>query len=803
MAKQLKVEQVDIGDYIILTPHAESKTITVVYTDTNGQDQTVELINDEYWKIKGTEEPTLGAVSVISDEIQIEKALLKEGSVITVTSSDGIESPTEETIENEPKPIEVPNSPSERPTEPKEPNVTPTLTEEVKPNPGASEGSSEQDIRKDEDKEEKPKENEPTAPVPPIEDGTSNGGTTNSDGITNNGDVGKPDDKEKEKDNEQTQPADEHPGNDHTEKTPDLPSDPPKEDGSGNTGTEEKEPEPQTPPTLPVQPDTGGNDEGKTEAPSESEDDIGKVDELKGNTPKEPNVSPTTPTEEDSPKDTPKEDNPTSSKEEDAPKEDTPQESPKENNPEDPPKEDLPTENQSQPPTKEETPTPPKEDTSTPQEEVPKPKPNPEDPSSRGDKKDADLPVLNLQDHNILKVTFGKDNVKANIVAYWANGVKMSISCLKGRVEGTKDTFKWVHNGDPTVLLIQDNVALINLTRLTVGSEIEITAYAADDKLKPAYMTYKVNPVVKPPVPVEEEQEKDRVPLEKGYKTTLKDLFETPFLVDHLVKDILIPETKRLKEKLKVDKLIPILFLDLETTGLSAKDDYLLEMHTIFAYYDPQEWKFIRLFEVGQVSKFSMSYVDLYDGGIYSKRIPSVVMDMHFDNGLWKACMHSDVDISGIDTDYRFLVPFGNLCNRFAKEAGVFDPIEKRHRKERIHLAGSGIAFDKTWVDEGYLSEDLKRNVSHRLIDASVFHTAHRLFNQKSEEVDESTLPEEVRKLTKHRAEYDINLSLYRLEKHLSKFMGIPIVPTTPDKEETQTDVPAQADTPKEENPNP
>lgn len=780
MTKQLKVEQVDVGDYIILTPHAESKTITVVYMDTNGQEHTVELINDEYWKIKGTEEPTLGAVSVISDEIQIEKALLKEGSAITVTSSDGIESLTEETIENEPKPIEATESPSERPTEPKEPNVTPTLTEEVKPNPGASEGSSEQDTGKDEDKEEKPKEDEPTAPVLPIGEDTRNGGTTNSDGITDSGGVSKPDDKEKEKDNEQTQSTDEHPGNDHTEKTPDLPSDPPKEDGSGNTGTEEKEPEPQTPPTPPVQPDTGGNDEGKTEPPPESEGDIGKVDEPKGDTPKDPNDSPTTPTEED-----------------------TQQEPPKEDNPENHPKEDLPTENQSQPPTKEETPTPPKEDTSTPQEETPKPKPNPEDPSAVGDKKDADLPVLNLQDHNILEVTFGKDNVKANIVAYWANGVKMSISCLKGRVEGTKDTFKWVHNGDPTVLLIQDNVALINLTRLTVGSEIEITAYAADDKLKPAYMTYKVNPIVKPPVPTEEEQEKDRVPLKKGYKTTLKDLFETPFLVDHLVKDILIPETKRLKEKLKVDKLIPILFLDLETTGLSAKDDYLLEMHTIFAYYGPQEQKFIRLFEVGQVSKFSMSYVDLYDGGIYSKRIPSVVMDMHFDNGLWKACMHSDVDISGIDTDYRFLVPFGNLCNRFAKEAGVFDPIEKRHRKERIHLAGSGIDFDKTWVDEGYLSEDLKRNVSHRLIDASVFHTAHRLFNQKSEEVDESTLPEEVRKLTKHRAEYDINLSLYRLEKHLSKFMGIPIVSTTPDNEETQTEVPDPADTPKEESPNP
>lgn len=376
--------------------------------------------------------------------------------------------------------------------------------------------------------------------------------------------------------------------------------------------------------------------------------------------------------------------------------------------------------------------------------------------------KEADLPLLEeVENTRILAVTPGEDNTSMVITL---SSLEKDEEVL---ITARKQNDTWVLDNQDTYLKFIIDVKgngqgfLINLDKVVNGSLIKIMASNSYGGAYVNGITYTNH--FKKPRTLEEELVPQDNDLPLGYVTNMQELYETPHLVTDIIKDLLEKPALKLKEKWKTEKLQPILFLDLETTGLNPTEDDLLEFHAIFTYFDKESGKFIKLLEVGNTFYHPVP-------GITSN-VPKVVIDMHFDNGLWKDCYHSKISCKYSDDKARYQT-FYRLVKAFGKYSGEYDASEERHKPVLVTLAGSSVHFDKAWIDHGHFGYDMQnRTISHRVLDATSFMLADSLYDyvRSTEEEDILLLPERVRNGVKHRAAFDIHLSLVRLEKYLSR----------------------------------
>lgn len=384
------------------------------------------------------------------------------------------------------------------------------------------------------------------------------------------------------------------------------------------------------------------------------------------------------------------------------------------------------------------------------------------DPSVTVEPKEADLPLLEeVENTRILAVTPGNDNTSMVITLSSLDKDEEVLITAK------KQNDTWVLDNQDTYLKYIIDVKgngqgfLINLDYVVNGSLIKIMASNSHGGAYVNGITYTNH--FKKPRTLEEELVPESSALPLGYVTNMSELYEIHHLVTDIIKDLLEKPANTLKEKWGVSKLQPILFLDLETTGLNPAKDRLLEFHAIFTYFDKESGKFIKLLEVGNT--FFCNVPAISDG------VAQAVVDMHFDNGLWKDCYHSN--ISGkYDEDKVRYHTFSRLVKAFGKYSGEYDAEEDRYRPVLVTLAGSSVHFDKAWIDQGHFGFDMQnRVISHRTLDATTFVLADSLHGipRSTEEEDIPLLPERVRNGKKHRACFDIHLSLVRLERFLSR----------------------------------
>lgn len=387
---------------------------------------------------------------------------------------------------------------------------------------------------------------------------------------------------------------------------------------------------------------------------------------------------------------------------------------------------------------------------------------NQETPINVTEPKEADLPLLEeVENTRILAVTPGEDNV----------AMVITLSSLEKDEEvlitARKQNDTWVLDNQDTYLKYIIDVKgngqgfLINLGYVVNGSLIKIMASNSYGGAYVNGITYTNH--FKKPRTLEEELVPQDSTLPLGYVTNMSELYETPHLVTDVIKDLLEKPANMLKKKWGVSKLQPILFLDLETTGLNPTEDDLLEFHAIFTYFDKESGKFIKLLEVGNT--FYHPVPDI------TSNVPKVVIDMHFDNDLWKDCYHSKISCKYSDDKARYQT-FYRLVKAFGKYSGEYDSSEERHKPVLVTLAGSSVHFDKAWIDHGHFGYDMQnRTISYRVLDATSFVLADSLYDyvRSTEEEDILLLPERVRNGVKHRAAFDIHLSLVRLEKYLSR----------------------------------
>lgn len=239
----------------------------------------------------------------------------------------------------------------------------------------------------------------------------------------------------------------------------------------------------------------------------------------------------------------------------------------------------------------------------------------------------------------------------------------------------------------------------------------------------------------------------------RDIRTTLLELYHDQGLFEHLM-DRLMMEAQGLRGRYRMEDELPLpfIFLDIETTGLDEKKDTLLEFHAIFAYYDKAKRKFIRLFEVRQVNHFTMK-----------EGLSEVVLDMHTENHLWVDCYKAKVKF-GFNEGRELTDILTRLTHQFQSAFG-----------HKPTLAGSGVNFDKKWIDHGHLGLSFPKLLNYRVLDATSFYLAYDILGVNM--VDKETKDREAvfegyypgRKFPgAHRAETDIHMALIRLEKYLN-----------------------------------
>ena len=138
----------------------------------------------------------------------------------------------------------------------------------------------------------------------------------------------------------------------------------------------------------------------------------------------------------------------------------------------------------------------------------------------------------------------------------------------------------------------------------------------------------------------------------------------------------------------------PMLWIDLETTGLDPEEDSILEIGAIIT---DENLKEIASFK--QVWPFSLSeYLKGFD---YSP-IDDAVIDMHTANNLWGLC--EAVAKEGVTS----LKCWGEFKHWLSENWPTSD---------KIILAGSGVHFDKAFLQEWELQLDF--DVHYRVFDVS------------------------------------------------------------------------------------
>lgn len=133
-----------------------------------------------------------------------------------------------------------------------------------------------------------------------------------------------------------------------------------------------------------------------------------------------------------------------------------------------------------------------------------------------------------------------------------------------------------------------------------------------------------------------------------------------------------------------------LLWLDVETTGLSPDTDDLLEVAWASADFDDP-------FDVGSVESAAVRYPDIRYPDL--SHLSPFILNMHTKNGLLAECKHRLIGVADIEERLLEVVP------------------EVADKEERVTLAGSTVSFD-----HAFLKAKMPRlavRLSHRHYDVS------------------------------------------------------------------------------------
>jgi oligoribonuclease len=169
---------------------------------------------------------------------------------------------------------------------------------------------------------------------------------------------------------------------------------------------------------------------------------------------------------------------------------------------------------------------------------------------------------------------------------------------------------------------------------------------------------------------------------------------------------------------------MPIVFADVETTGLSADQNKVLEVAAIATDERLNE---IARFQRVVYFPYAAEILELHAGGLDAKAISrafvtgcadSKVVQMHLDNGLW-AESRSGIALDTVDRDFSEFID---------KHCVTMKPGIDGAPDERVlpQLAGSSIHFDRTFVERHL--QRAARLLHYRMIDISTFTETARRF---------------------------------------------------------------------------
>ncbi len=146
------------------------------------------------------------------------------------------------------------------------------------------------------------------------------------------------------------------------------------------------------------------------------------------------------------------------------------------------------------------------------------------------------------------------------------------------------------------------------------------------------------------------------------------------------------------------------LWVDLETTGLNPRYDFILEMALVLTDADFNE--------IGRGHFLFSPTINFAD-------VNEHVKEMHTKNGLWADVINKPTTM--LETANRQIMTWINDSTQEANEAF------SRINWDQIYLAGSSVHFDVGFLREKRFA--FVGEVSHRYFDVSVFRTAVKLWS--------------------------------------------------------------------------
>lgn len=187
-----------------------------------------------------------------------------------------------------------------------------------------------------------------------------------------------------------------------------------------------------------------------------------------------------------------------------------------------------------------------------------------------------------------------------------------------------------------------------------------------------------------------------------------------------------------------------LVWLDLETTGLNAREDDILEVAAILT---TDKLERIADFQAVVYSPACREVLEPASYFPHGKHTSKEVVEMHTKSGLWQLVRYGQ-NIHTVDADLANLI------------------VNNKGDNEKVMLAGSSI-----WFDKSFMARQMPRalaEMTYRVIDVSSIHETARLFFPGIH----AKAPECKDKL--HRAMVDITDSLELYRYYISR-LGCPV----------------------------
>lgn len=221
-----------------------------------------------------------------------------------------------------------------------------------------------------------------------------------------------------------------------------------------------------------------------------------------------------------------------------------------------------------------------------------------------------------------------------------------------------------------------------------------------------------------------------------------------------------------------------LVWLDLETTGLSSDKEQVLEVAVIvtddslnevarmqrIVYYKHA----VEIVEMLERLASAQAHADVYEQvGSYFKISPYVV-GMHDKNGLWKECIHG----LALDTVDRDLAAFvGTHGIELKEDVSASGPDQtKKFVKVTPQLAGSTISFDRAFID-AHLPR-LAKTLHYRNLDVSTLNEIAKRFWKPIFNIRPNA--GRAKEDAAHRGMNDIEESIETLKHYLANLSPVP-----------------------------